>query len=221
MKKYILTVVVLLMATLSSNAQFKPGTTSLQPKIGIGGANITNLEDIPIGTSTNLDKTTGGAALLGLELEYQFQEKLGLGIGLNYALQGCAWENLRMNGVKYRNPRIETEYVNIPVVINYYLNNGWALKAGVQFGFLTNANFKIRTEEKYMEKDATTDLAVDLKDEFESFDFSIPLGISYESSKHWIFDARYHLGLTKVNKSGSKDYKNSVFMITAGYKFKL
>lgn len=221
MKRNILTVVLLLMATLSSNAQFKPGTTSLQPKIGIGGSNITNMEDMSIGTATNLDKKISGAALIGLELEYQIKEKLGLGIGLNYALQGCAWENLRVDGVKYKNPRIEAEYINIPVVLNYYINNGWALKAGIQFGFLTDANLKVRTEGKYLEKDLTSDLSLDIKDEAESIDISIPLGVSYESSKHWVFDARYHLGLTKVNKHGSKDYKNSVFMITAGYKFEL
>lgn len=221
MKKIILTVLVLFTVTLSSNAQFKPGTTSLQPKIGIGAANLTGMEDLPVTTYTNLDKMLGAAALMGLELEYQIQEKIGIAFGLNYALQGCAWENYRMNDVKYKNPRIETEYVNIPIVFNYYYNKGWALKAGIQLGFLTNAHFKIRSEEKYMEKDATTDLSLDLKDEFESFDVSIPFGISYESDKHWVFDARYHLGLTKVNKNGSTDSKNGVFMITAGYKFEL
>lgn len=44
------------------------------------------------------------------------------------------------------------------------------------------------------------------------------MGVSYEFS-NVVIDARYHLGLTKINKEGDKSMKNSVFMLTFGYKF--
>lgn len=46
------------------------------------------------------------------------------------------------------------------------------------------------------------------------------VGISYEFS-HVVIDARYLLGLTKVNKNGDKTCRNSVILITTGYKFNL
>jgi hypothetical protein len=53
------------------------------------------------------------------------------------------------------------------------------------------------------------------KDGLKKFDFSIPLGLSYEI-EDFVIDARYNLGLGKVDDvDGSK---NSVIMLTVGYK---
>ena len=43
------------------------------------------------------------------------------------------------------------------------------------------------------------------------------MGISYEFS-NFIIDARYNLGLTKVMKDPAPSSKNSVIMLTVGYK---
>ena len=55
---------------------------------------------------------------------------------------------------------------------------------------------------------------------FKKFDLSIPLGLSYQFSD-FVIDARYNLGLTKVNKDGDSSSKNGVIQITLGYKFAL
>ena len=54
--------------------------------------------------------------------------------------------------------------------------------------------------------------------DIKSFDFSIPVGVSYEYSNFQL-DARYNWGMTKV--ADWADSKNSVFQITLGYKFAL
>ena len=101
--------------------------------------------------------------------------------------------------------KLKLGYLNIPILANYYVIPGLAIKAGVQPGFLLSA------------KDEDGD---DEKDGMNSFDLSIPIGASYEY-KNFVFDARYNFGLTKINKHGSNSHKNSVFMITVGYKFAL
>ena len=53
---------------------------------------------------------------------------------------------------------------------------------------------------------------------FNSVDFSIPVGVSYEFN-NVVLDARYNWGLTNVAKNA--DNKNSVFQFTVGYKFAL
>jgi hypothetical protein len=79
----------------------------------------------------------------------------------------------------------------------------------VQPAFLTSA------------KDKTSGNSVDIKDACNKFDFSIPVGLSYEIS-NVVIDARYNFGLTKVYKGSDViKSKNSVIQITLGYKFDL
>ena len=134
--------------------------------------------------------------------------------------------------VKLSDAKIELGYINIPIVANIYLFKGFAVKAGVQFGFLTTAKVKgkmissgggqtitMELEDQKIGKDQK-----DFKDTLEKFDLSIPMGISYEFKVPIVIDLRYNLGLTKVNKesvSGVKDYKNNVVSLTVGYKFAL
>lgn len=227
MKKIMMMAVAALMATVNANAQFEAGTFSLQPQLGIGVATITNAEDIYFGT-TKLENQITGAALLGIEAEYQITDKFSAAAGLNYTLQGTGWADLKEGETKYTNLHAELGYVKIPIVANYYVTKGLAIKAGIQFGFLASTKIKYHQEDKIKfmgeKRDIDIDYAVDMKDTFESFDFSIPIGLSYQFNSPWVIDARYQLGLTKLNKEsgeGIKDNKNSVFMITVGYKFAL
>ena len=200
------------MATVNANAQLSEGTISLQPMLGVGAAAITNADKYIEGSQMT------GAALIGAEFEYQMTDKFSLAAGLNYSIQGEGAKDQKMSNVDAKNIRMELGYVKIPVMANYYFAKGWAVKAGIQFGFLTSANIKFRAESGK----TTIDYTQDVKDDsFETFDFSIPFGISYQFNKPWVIDARYQLGLTKINKEGKDDFKNSVFMITVGYKFAL
>lgn len=52
-------------------------------------------------------------------------------------------------------------------------------------------------------------------DGMKKLDLSIPIGLSYEFS-NIVLDARYNLGLTKIVEHVKA--KNSVFMLTLGYK---
>ena len=73
-------------------------------------------------------------------------------------------------------------------------------------------------------RDVTQYNEIKMKDLFKKVDISIPIGLSYEFNNHLVLDARYNLGLTKVNKEsypGEKDSKNSVFCLSLGYKIKL
>jgi len=61
-------------------------------------------------------------------------------------------------------------------------------------------------------------------DDCNTIDLSIPFGLSYEFDGHVVLDARYMLGLTNVNKDeliADRKMKNSIFMLTVGYKIDL
>lgn len=192
MKKILLTAVVML-ASVASYAQQAVGTFTLQPKIGMNVASLTK--------SDGADPRIGLAA--GVEAEYQATDIFSISAGLIYSMQGNKYE------VKSVTATQKLDYINIPILANVYVVKGLAVKLGIQPAFNVSDKVKFSGSGSSVENE---DLGA------ESFDFSIPVGLSYEYS-NVVFDARYNFGVTKVWDGG--DPMNSVFQITLGYKFAL
>ena len=183
MKKFMM-IVAMAFATLTASAQAEAGTLTLKPLVGINVANITDDDG---------DAKVGLAA--GAELGYQLNESFAVTAGAIYSMQGTKSEGVKLN----------LDYINIPILANYYITKGLAVKAGIQ------PAFKVKSEAK------ADVVSVDM-DGFKSFDLSIPVGLSYEVSD-FVIDARYNWGMTKVFEGF--DSKNTVFQFTVGYKFAL
>ena len=113
------------------------------------------------------------------------------------------------------------DYVNIPILANFYVADGLAVKMGIQPGILINDKIEISKNGASAEtglKDFYRDANVDV--DIPSVDLAIPLGISYEFS-NVVLDARYNLHLTNAISALGESTKHSVFQITLGYKFRL
>ena len=184
MKKMMM-IAAMMIAAVSVNAQNEVGQITLQPKVGI---NISKI------TGEGIKMTAGLAA--GVEAEYGVAENFGLTAGVLYSMQGYKYEDA--------DKRNAMDYINIPILAQYYVVKGLAIKAGVQPGFLVRAKYDGESFSDYCKK----------------FDFSIPVGLSYEY-QNFVLDARYNIGLTKTMKDASEKTKNSVIQITLGYKFAL
>ena len=227
MKKMFLMVAVALMTATGVDAQgrFEPGTFTLQPRVGFTGAIITNMPGIEIGPGIgNIDNSGKGGFFVGADAAYQVNDWFELAVGVNWAQAGSGWKDTNINAmggtVKFKDLKIATSYINVPITANFYVLKGFALKTGVQFGFLTSAKFKGEA----VATGASEKLDRGCKDAFNKFDLSIPVGLSYEFKNHIVLDARYNIGLTKVNKEtdpGYKDGRNFSFVFTVGYKFGL
>lgn len=222
-------IAALLVATVSANAQFEAGTFSLQPKIGGTISKVSNMPNINEevgGVNINVDKSFHVGALIGVEAEYQLADMFSLAAGLNFAMQGCQWEDYEIkvgsNYSKVKNPKVELNYLNLPIVANVYLFKGFAVKTGVQLGFLLSAKNKAESEVKVGDLIKKDDSSVDIKEFCKKVDFSIPIGVSYQVPTVPVYiDARYNLGLTKIIKDSDVSVKNQVFQLTVGYKFAL
>lgn len=193
--KKLLVMVTALLFSVGAFAQHEVGTFTLQPKIGLNIASLTDTEDS--------DPRIGFVG--GVEGEYQFTDMLSLSAGLLYSAQGCKAEDEDLT--------IKTDYINIPILVNCYVVKGLAVKLGIQPGFNINSKAKVKEGGVTVEMDMD-----DLGCPSKTFDFSIPVGVSYEYSNVQV-DARYNWGLTKI--ADNLDCKNSVFQITVGYKFAL
>ena len=198
--KKIMMIAAMMVATVAAKAQFEPGTFTLQPKVGVTLATI----------SSDDSKFKFGMAA-GIEGQYQLNNWFGLSAAVMYSQQGAKAKNYDV--------KVNTEYINIPVMAKFYVTKGLSLNVGLQPGFMTKAKAK---------GDGRT---IDVKSNCNKVDFSIPMSIAYEFENGLSFEARYATGLTNVGKdafdstssSWDKTFqnKNEVFMLTVGYKFSL
>lgn len=189
MKKLLCAALMLFAASTATFAQHAVGSFTLQPKVGINVATLTDLSDAG---KSRVDFVGG------LEGEYQVSDLFSLSAGVLYSRQGAKIEGTFL-GEKV-SESWQPSYLNIPILANVYVVKGLAVKAGVQPGFMVG-------------KDDAGDAA-------KTFDFSIPVGLSYElPTVPIVIDARYNWGVTKVMDNA--DCKNSVFQFTFVYKFNL
>ncbi len=214
----------------SAFAQSPVGKFSLTPKVALNVSSVTgdhpssNVYDL-FGDKYKADAEYRLGFAAGVEAGYQFTERFALTAGVMYSLQGYAYGQsveTTISDYHYKfedNSRVNLGYINIPILANVYLCKGLAVKAGIQPGFLVSAKFKndVTTTAGSTSKTKTDE--EDIKEGSETFDFSIPVGLSYEFSNGIMLDGRYNIGVTDVFKNVSG--KNSVFQIMVGYKFNL
>lgn len=228
MKKLLLTL-AMIATVLTGKAQYEVGTLSLQPKIGVMVNNLTNCKyytpSIDGDYKTEKTKYTAGG-MIGLELEYQFAPKVSVAAALHYSLCGAGFSDYRaeVGGVYagIKDSGVELWYLNVPIVVNYYVAKRFALKVGIQPEFCTSAKQKITSYNNTTGREVST--TEETKIDKKTFGLSIPVGASYAFGDKWVLDFRYNIGLTKVFNTeidNVKDAKNSVFMLTFGYKFKI
>ena len=185
---------VMAVACLTANAQnarHAAGSFTIQPMIGIAAGTLS-------GTYSDLDfssKDPRAGLAIGAEGEYYTSTHwLSVSAGLMYCQQG--WES--KNGGVTATQKLD--YINIPILANFYVAKGFALKIGLQPGILVNDN---------------------INGDCKSFNFSIPVGLSYEFNNGITLDLRGGYSLTRVDKFNNDDYKyyTDGGSLTIGYKF--
>ena len=198
--KKLMMIAAFMVAALSVNAQNGVGQITLQPKVGINIANLTG----------DGNKAKVGV-VAGFEAEYGVAENFGIAAGLLYSMEGAKGD--KVNGEA---PKLNLDYLDIPVLAQYYIIPGLAIKVGAQLGI--NVRKKISYDGDSMDVDKFFK-ALGIDTNVESVNVCIPIGASYEY-QNFVFDGRYNLGLTKTFKNMNKN-KSSIFTFTVGYKFAL
>ncbi len=192
MKKMMMIAVMAVMC-LTANAQkmrHGAGQITIQPMIGFSVGTFRG--EYTSGTITGNEARVGLA--IGAEAEYYTTtDWLSLSAALKYEQLGWEWKNANT---------VKLDYIDIPLMANFYVAKGFALKVGLQPGFLVNDN---------------------ANGECKSFNFSIPVGLSYEFKNGITLDLRGGYSLTRVDKFDGNDlkYYTDGGSLTIGYKFEL
>jgi hypothetical protein len=199
MKKITITV-LLAFAVLSAFAQAE---VAIGLKAGPNFASIN--QDATAGETYKSRTGFHGGAFVLFKLT-----KIGIQPELIFSQQGTKVE---FNDEDYK---ANFTYLNIPVMLKLYLAAGLNLQLGPQFGFITKATQEF--------PDASGNVTEeDVKDQLKGSDLSLGLGAGWDLPFGLTIDARYNLGLSKINdKDDTQEAKNQVFQVSLGYKiFKL
>lgn len=199
--KKLMMIAVMAVCCLTASAQkmrHDAGKFTIQPMAGLsmgywrGERNIDGIST----TSTSNDARVGFA--VGAEAEYYTSTNwLSISAGVLYQQQGWKFKEYSKSH--------NIDYINIPVLANFYVGKGFALKAGLQPGFKVNASYD----------------GNEIKN-VKSFNFAIPVGLSYEFKNGITLDLRGAASLTRVDDFDDdiKWYTDGG-MLTIGYKFEL
>ena len=181
--------------SVSASAQSEVGSITIQPNVGLTVASATG------DAGTNAKAAVGLTA--GVEGMYMFTEKFGAALGVS--LTGYNVSN--KEGLD-KGKISSNYYICVPVMANYYVAPGLALKAGASINFL--ATSKYDGEDKVDGKK--------YREFFKRGFISIPVGASYEING-FVFDARYNIGVRKILRDTDIDGSYNAFSFTVGYKF--
>ena len=205
MKKFFTAALVALMSLTASAQTPEKGEISLTPMAGISYGGFFGYEYKGGGDTPNRDGNVGFT--VGAELGVMNSNFFKSSIGVQYINSSTSLGFGKATDFK-------NDYIAIPVLANFYVADGFAIKAGVQPAFLVSSKIG----------------SIDSKDYVKSFDFTIPVGLSYEFS-NIVLDARYYIGTQNLVKdgnyvgtvdgSGFRSLTNGYATITVGYKFKL
>lgn len=203
-KKLILTMLAVL-ACMSASAQVKFGA-----KVGL---DLTNYW----GKETNHSILLNYQA--GLLMEYKFHPHFAVAPEVVFAAQG----GKSYGKVTQYNPKgkldadyltYRTNYINVPVMLKYYLAQDFSLDCGPQVGFNV-----------YSKYTGVSGKAEDCKSWTNAVDLGLGMGCTYSLDEHMFMQVRYTMGLTKVfdDSCGGviiPDYrKNGNIQLAFGAKF--
>lgn len=105
----------------------------------------------------------------------------------------------------------KTDYINVPIMVQYKHTSGFYAETGPQVGFLMSA------------KISDGDNSINVKDGFKKINFSWGLGAGYKLSNGLGIGARYNLGLANIIDNSDAEENVSVklggFHIGLSYTF--
>lgn len=211
MMKRTIVLAIISMMMMAVQAQKEVGTFTVYPRFGVNLSKFSG-QKIYIDASDDYVKEKYKFGLsAGAELWYQFHNSLALSAGLIESNQGTKTEDIiseyqDKDGKMIREDytySVNTQMLNIPLLLHAFVAPGLSFEVGVQPGFLLSAKIKSNGE-KY-----------DAKSLMKTFDLSIPIGISYEYANIQL-DLRYNHGLTSLGDFFDKGHNRSI-VLTLGY----
>jgi len=172
-------------AALCSISLFNKANAQVEA-VGIkGGVNIANVSNF------GSDARVGGN--VGVFLHAQLSPNWCIQPELLYSSQGARFD--AAGGQR----TLALNYVQVPVMFQYFPVKQLYFEAGPQLGLLTNADVKGGNTNKYS-----------VSDSYKKADFDLNVGAGIKATPNIGFYARYNFGLANISSDDSRTFRNQV-----------
>ena len=216
--KKLLFIAVLLMSTLGLRAQ----ESHFGVKLGLNRNAFSLTYDEGVSAISPDDYKGKMGFEAGLISEFKLSDKFAVAPELLYASIGDHYEfSKEVSGVKYEGSgSVFLNYIQIPVMARYYINDAFSLEFGPQIGILLSAESEYETKVTYAGTTTTDSGKVDdYKKDVESTEFGLNLGTGYKLENGLFFNFRYTIGLSDIAKDKNAVIKNNTLRLGIGYFF--
>jgi hypothetical protein len=190
MKKLTLTISILLLALYSYAQGISAG---VKAGLNISNQNV-SWNGSSIDTKAKVGIHLGGYAVIMLI------ENFGIQPEILFSMQGAKYPDY--------DGKTMFNYLNIPILARYNINEMFSVHAGPQIGFLLSAKSEDNGDK------------IDRKDEFDGIDIGGAIGVNAEWPSGINCGIRYVIGFSQISKDVEDlgEFKNNVFQLYAAYK---
>ena len=175
-----------------------------------------NAQGVDFGVKAGVNfATIGGDETddLGSRTSFHFGVTAGIAVSDNFSVQPELVYSAQGASIDYGGGEegdLKLDYLNLPIMAQFQVADGFSIEVGPQFGFLLSAKADDGDDEQ------------DIKDFVKGLDLAAGIGVNYAMASGLNFGARYNLGLSNINDGeGSDDFKNqnNVIQVSVGYRF--
>ncbi|WP_396636118.1 porin family protein [Maribacter sp. R77961] len=162
----------------------------------------------------------------GLFLEIAFSEKFQLQPELLYSSQGFQFStdlaSIQNGGGSTGEENdfrtnVQLNYLTVPLLGKFALNDRYALEFGPQFGFLLNQVTKIKNLDEQDGEDANQRSSV--SGDFQ-LDYGVAVGLDVRLNNHFSLAPRFYIGIrNRLNGLPNVQNFNAALQLSANYRF--
>ncbi len=199
MKKIIL--ILALFAFISIESQAQVSRTDIAAGAGVrGGVNFFNFGG---SDASGNDYSNRAGFHLGVYTNLFLGQRIAIEPGAYYSLKGTQNQDLA-------NSRAVLGYIDVPLLLRFYLAGGFNVFVGPQASFLTNSSFEGDLFGSTFSYDTEA---------ISKTDLGFVMGLGYNLAKGLNLQGSYDFGTSPVFKDSDADIYNRGFKVSLGYAF--
>jgi Outer membrane protein beta-barrel domain len=193
------------------------------------GVAVTNWRGDASGTLNDVVKATNGVIktapktsfYVGGFINIPVTDAVSIEPGINYTQKGytlrgdLSIDKLNFLGAN-ASAKVESQYIDIPVVLKVQAAKGLQLFAGPQLSYLVKSNLKVDAGILGI---SLLKRSVDLTNNFNRIDAGVTGGIGYKFSNGLSITGSYDRGLSRLDKNSNLKAYNEAFKVGLGFSF--
>ena len=206
--KKILIATLLLVSTLSANAQREKYSGSLRTYAGMNFSSVNSDPNYNVVVGTPKKKL---GLVVGADLEYQINNIFAISGGLKYSQMGY-----KLDGGK----NISIDCIDVPLLFHAYFLKGFGVYAGVQPGLNVNIDKSIEPYVEDMKADILAGITYEFKNIVLDLSYTRVLSITsddYFKNKAFTVTLGYRFELFKRELKDPSKNKYNIIMPSIGY----